>query len=74
MIDVENIEESIKGMNLHRVQKKGDELSSQEYDKDITFQYKKKKPVLLKNNIPLTCIMKRKGKLPKITPPAMMEL
>ena len=38
---MENIEERLKEMNLRRVQKKGEELSSQEYDKDITLQYKK---------------------------------
>ena len=39
-------------MNLHRVQKKGYELSSQEYYKDITVQYKKRKVTLLKITSP----------------------
>ena len=38
IVNLENIDESKKAMNLHRVQKKEDELSSQEYDKDITAQ------------------------------------
>ena len=33
-------------MNLHRIQKKGDELSSQEYNKNITVQFKKRKATL----------------------------
>ena len=36
--DEENIEESIKEMKFHRVQRKGDEVSLKEYDKDITAQ------------------------------------
>ena len=33
-------------MNLHRVQKKRDKFSSQEYDKYITVQYKNRKATL----------------------------
>ena len=33
-------------MNLQRVQKKGEILSSQEYDKDRTVQHKKRKATL----------------------------
>ena len=39
-------------MNLHRVQKKGEELSSQEYDKDRTVQYKKMKATIPKITSP----------------------
>ena len=38
---MQTIEERFKKMNLHRA-KKGKELSSQEYYKDITVQYKKR--------------------------------
>ena len=59
---------------MHRVQKKGDELSPQEYDKYITVQHKKKKTVLLENKSPLTCIMKSKATPPNITSPDKMEV
>ena len=35
-------------MNLNRVQKKGEKLSSQEYDKDRTVQHKNRKAKLPK--------------------------
>ena len=50
------IGERIKAMNLHRV-KKGDELSSQQYEQDMSFPYKNNKTILLKNKIPLACMM-----------------
>ena len=43
---MQTIEERLKAMNLHKVQKKGDELSSQEYEKEIIVQYKKRKSTL----------------------------
>ena len=39
----------------------------------MTVPYKNNRTLLLENKSPLTCIMKRKAKLPKITYPAMME-
>ena len=39
-------------MNLHRVQKKGEELSSQQYDKYRTVQYKNRKETLPKITYP----------------------
>ena len=39
-------------MNLHRVQKKGDKLLLQEYDRDRTAQYKKRKETLPKITSP----------------------
>ena len=51
-------------MNFHRY-KKGDELSSQEYDKEIKVQYKNKKTLLLENKSLLTCIMKRESNIPQ---------
>ena len=38
IVNVENIEEMLNEMKLHWIQKKGEELSSQQYDKDITVQ------------------------------------
>ena len=49
---METIEERLKEMELHRVQKKWEELSSQEYDKYRTVQYKKRKATLPKITIP----------------------
>ena len=43
VVNVENIEERLRAMNLHMVQIKGEKLSSQEYEKDITVQQKKGK-------------------------------
>ena len=43
IVNVESIEERLRVINLHRVQKKGGKLSFQEYDKDRTVQHKKKK-------------------------------
>ena len=63
----------MKEINLHRV-KKGDELSSQDYEQEITVKQKNKKTLLLKNNIPLTGIMKRKETLPRIIYPSIMEV
>ena len=45
---MENIKERLKEINLRRVQKKVESLSSQEYDKDRTVQYKKRKTTLSK--------------------------
>ena len=45
---METIEESLKVMNLHRVQKKGEKLSSQEYNKDRIVQHKNRKATLPK--------------------------
>ena len=49
---MENIEERLKAMNLHMVQRKGEKLSSQWYDKDITVQQKKRKAILPKITSP----------------------
>ena len=38
LVNVETIKERLKGMDLHRLQKNGEELLSQEYDKDKTVQ------------------------------------
>ena len=43
---MENIEERLNETNLHRVPKKGENLSSQEYDKDRKVQHKKRKATL----------------------------
>ena len=48
---METIEERLKEMNLHRVKKRR-KLSYQEYDKDITVQYKKRKATLTKIKSP----------------------
>ena len=53
--------------------KKGDELSSQQYEYEIAIPHKKNKTLLLENNIPLTCMMKGKATHPNIKSPAMME-
>ena len=45
-VNVENIEERLEEINLYRVYKKREELSSQEYDKDRTVQYKNRKTTL----------------------------
>ena len=45
---MKTIEERLKEMNLHRVQKKGEKWSSQEYEKDGTVQHKKRKATLPK--------------------------
>ena len=42
IVDVETIEERLTPINLHRVEKKADLLSSYEYHKEIIVQYKKK--------------------------------
>ena len=61
-------------MNLHRVQKKGYELSSQEYYKDITVQYKKRKVTLLKITSPaMMDIYEVIYEYTDDTPPAVME-
>ena len=43
---MKTIEERLNEINLHRVQKKGENFSSQEYDKDRTVQQKKRKATL----------------------------
>ena len=43
IVNVETIEELLKEMNLRRIQKKGENVSSQEYDIDRTVQHKKRK-------------------------------
>ena len=43
-------------MNFHRVQKKGEELSSQQYDRDRTVQYKKIKATLPKITSPAVMV------------------
>ena len=43
---METIEERLNEMNLDRVQKKGEKLSSHKYDKDRTVQHKKRKVTL----------------------------
>ena len=43
---MKNIDERLNEMNLYRVQKKGENVSSQEYDKDRTVQHKKRKRTL----------------------------
>ena len=52
--------------------KKGDKLSSQKYEQEMTVPYKNKETILLENKSPFTCMMKVKSTLTKITPPAMM--
>ena len=67
-----NIEERVKAMNLQRVHKKIDELSSQKYEQDVTVPYIKKK-LLLESEIPLTCMMKGKSTPLNISSPDTME-
>ena len=45
---METIEERFKKMKFHWVQKKGEELSSQEYNKERTVQLQKRKATLSK--------------------------
>ena len=45
---VKSIEVSLNEINLERVQKKGEKLSSHEHDKNITVQHKKRKGTLPK--------------------------
>ena len=44
------IEEGIKEMNLHRVKKKVDESSSQQYEPEIIVPYKNNKTLLFKKD------------------------
>ena len=67
------VEYLIGEMNFHRVQKKGYELSSQQYEQETKVPYKKEKTLLLKNKSTLTCMIKEKATIQKITSPAMME-
>ena len=60
-------------MNLHMVQKKGYYLSSQQNEQEVIVPYKNNKAILLENKMPMTCMMKWKATIPKITSPAMME-
>ena len=46
------IEERLNEINLDRVQKKGEKVSSREYDKDITVQHKNRKGTLPKTTSP----------------------
>ena len=61
-------------MNLHRVQKKEDKLSSQYYDKDRTVQYKKRKAILPSITPPDTMeICEVRYEYPDNTSPVLME-
>ena len=71
---METIEERFKSFNLHSVQKKGDELSSQEYDKDRTGQYKKSKGTLPNTTYPdMIEICKVRDEFTDDTSPVLME-
>ena len=61
-------------MNLHRVQKKGEQLSSQKYDKDITVQYKNRKaklPNITSPSVMSTCEVR--DEYPDDSSPVVME-
>ena len=51
---MESIEVRVNEINLERVHKKGEKISSHEHDKDRTVQHKKRKGILPKIASPAT--------------------
>ena len=48
-------------------------MPPQQYGQEMTITYKNNKTLLLENKMPLTCMVKEKATLPKITYPDIME-